>query len=147
MSTTANLLAMTFGDRLRLARRATRLTQEAAANALGVSKASISAWENNKSLPGLPQFANLCQLYAANAAALIGKDGITRVSEMTEAGQVDRKPRMGRPALSTLSIQEEGTTYAVPIEVNKQEAAIIRRLRALPEEKQAAILTLLPEEK
>lgn len=50
-----------FGDRLREARIAAGMTQEQLGFALGVTKASISAWENGREFPGfrlLPELRN-----------------------------------------------------------------------------------------
>ncbi len=43
-----------FGDRLREARTAAGMTQEQLGFALGVTKASISAWENGCNDPPIP---------------------------------------------------------------------------------------------
>ena len=41
-----------FGDRLRAARIAAGMTQEQLGFALGVTKSSVSAWENDREAPG-----------------------------------------------------------------------------------------------
>lgn len=52
----------TFGQRLRHARESAQLTQEQLGFDVGVSKASISAWENDRERPS---FDNLPKLHAA----------------------------------------------------------------------------------
>ncbi|WP_337052508.1 helix-turn-helix transcriptional regulator [Pseudoxanthomonas sp. USHLN014] len=60
-----------FGARLRKARDAERLSQDAVAAELGVTKGSLSAWENGRNFPQLDKFAQLCTLYRASADHLI----------------------------------------------------------------------------
>ena len=53
-----------FGDRLREARNALGMTQEQLGFALGVTKASVSAWENGRETPSfrvLPDMRNALQ--------------------------------------------------------------------------------------
>ena len=65
---------MRIGDRLREARESAGLTQEAAGQALGVSKGAVSAWETKRNTPFLEQFVGLCKLYKADAGVLLGLD-------------------------------------------------------------------------
>lgn len=60
-----------FGARLREARDAEKLSQDAVAVELGVTKGSLSAWENGRNFPQLDKFAQLCTLYRASADQLI----------------------------------------------------------------------------
>lgn len=52
----------TFGDRLRDARARAELTQDLLSEKVGVTKASVSSWENNRDTP---QFKHLAPLQAA----------------------------------------------------------------------------------
>lgn len=61
----------TFGTRLRTARESVGLSQDDAALELGVSKSSLSAWENDKHFPQLETFIQLCALYRASADEII----------------------------------------------------------------------------
>lgn len=65
------LLVKDFGARLRKARDAEKLSQDAVAAELGVTKGSLSAWENGRNFPQLDKFAQLCTLYRASADQLI----------------------------------------------------------------------------
>jgi transcriptional regulator with XRE-family HTH domain len=51
-----------FGDRLHMARRLNKLPQHRLAEAAGVSRATISNWEANTSLPNLEEAAALADL-------------------------------------------------------------------------------------
>lgn len=60
-----------FGARLRAAREAEKLSQLEVAAELGVTKGSLSAWENDKNYPQLDKFAQLCTLYRTTADRLL----------------------------------------------------------------------------
>lgn len=60
-----------FGARLRAAREAEKLSQLEVAAELGVTKGSLSAWENDKNYPQLDKFAQLCSLYRVSADRLL----------------------------------------------------------------------------
>lgn len=60
-----------FGARLRAAREAEKLSQLEVAAELGVTKGSLSAWENDKNFPQLDKFAQLCSLYRITADRLL----------------------------------------------------------------------------
>lgn len=61
----------TLGARMRAARKAAGLSQFAVATELGVTKGSLSAWENDNNFPQLQTFIALCALYRASADALL----------------------------------------------------------------------------
>ena len=64
-------MPMEIGAKLRQARIAAGLTQEQTAEALGVSRQSISNWENEKNYPDIVSVVRLSDLYAANLDALL----------------------------------------------------------------------------
>ena len=65
---------MEIGAKLRQARIAAGLTQEQTAEALGVSRQSISNWENEKNYPDIVSVVRLSDLYAVSLDALL-KEG------------------------------------------------------------------------
>ena len=52
-----------IGEKIRAKRREYDLTQEELANMLGVTKASISKWENNESFPDVTMLPQIAQLF------------------------------------------------------------------------------------
>lgn len=62
---------MDLGNRLLSARMRRKLTQEQAAEALGVSRQTISNWENGKTAPDLTMLEKLCGLYNVGVDVLI----------------------------------------------------------------------------
>lgn len=60
-----------LGQRLKTARREAKLSQEFAAEMLGVTRQSVSAWETGASCPSATQLAELAALYCVCAHALL----------------------------------------------------------------------------
>ena len=67
-------MPMEIGAKLRQARIAAGLTQEQAAEALGVSRQSISNWENEKNYPDIVSVVRLSDLYAVSLDALLKEE-------------------------------------------------------------------------
>lgn len=84
---------MDIGSRLRNARTDRNLTQEAVAEALGVSRQTISNWENNKSYPDILRVVALSDLYSISLDALLKEDKnmLHHLEESTNVVQSRRK--------------------------------------------------------
>lgn len=65
---------MEIGEKLRRARAKAELTQEAVANAIGVSRQSISNWETGKFLPDIVSVIRLSDLYSVSLDTLLKDD-------------------------------------------------------------------------
>ena len=65
---------MEIGVKIKEARTRTGLTQEQAAEALGVSRKTISNWENEKTYPDIVSVVKMSDLYAVSLDRLL-KDG------------------------------------------------------------------------
>ena len=65
---------MEIGAKIKEARIRTGLTQEQAAEALGVSRQTISNWENEKTYPDIVSVVKMSDLYAVSLDRLL-KDG------------------------------------------------------------------------
>ena len=108
-----------FGDRLRAARIAAGMTQEQLGFALGVTKSSVSAWENDRETPGfrlLPALrttlgSSLDELICGPTVAPAGWESIKEMPEIY-VGNVD-------------------------------ERSLLVRYRALPPKRRQAVLELL----
>jgi Predicted transcriptional regulators len=107
-----------FGDRLRAARIATGMTQEQLGFALGVTKASVSAWENGRETPG---FRLLPALRKALGRSL---DELVCGPDPAQAGE---------------AIRESPGLYVG----NAEERTLLVRYRALPPKRREAVLELL----
>ena len=108
-----------FGDRLRAARIAAGMTQEQLGFALGVTKSSVSAWENDRETPGFRLLPELRTVLRHSLDELICGGG--------NRGEVKEAPEL----------------YVG----NSAERALLVRYRALPPKRREALLELLKPEK
>ena len=65
---------MDIGSKLKQARQRAGLTQEQAAGQIGVSRQTMSSWENNKSYPDVVSVIRLSDLYAVTLDELLKGD-------------------------------------------------------------------------
>lgn len=65
---------MEIGQKLKDARAKTALTQEAVAEKIGVSRQSVSNWENNRSYPDIASVLKLSDLYCVSLDELLKED-------------------------------------------------------------------------
>lgn len=65
---------MEIGSKLKMARKGVGLTQEAAAEALGVSRQTISNWENNKTYPDILSVIRMSDLYSISLDHLLKEE-------------------------------------------------------------------------
>ncbi|WP_082925684.1 helix-turn-helix domain-containing protein [Xanthomonas nasturtii] len=104
-----------FGDRLRKYRTAAGLTQEQLGFSVGVTKSSVSAWENNRETPSFRTLADLSQALNQSLDSLV-LDGEAALSDM------------GKSSLHAAT---------------KEEEALLIRFRKLSGKKREAILEML----
>lgn len=105
-----------FGDRLREARIATGMTQEQLGFALGVTKASVSAWENGRETPSFRVLPDLRNALKRSLDELIcGGDHTTSPTATDDSDKVR----------------------------SAHERALLVRFRALPAKKREAFLEML----
>lgn len=65
---------MEIGSKLKIARKGKGLTQEQAAEALGVSRQTISNWENNKTYPDILSVIRMSDLYSISLDRLLKEE-------------------------------------------------------------------------
>ena len=63
-----------FGEQLKELRKSKELTQEQAAELLGISKQSVSRWENNATYPDILFLPTLASFYGVTVDRLLGAD-------------------------------------------------------------------------
>ncbi len=81
---------MTIGEKLQHIRTEAGLTQEVVADAIGISRQTLSGWENNKSLPDARAIALLSELYGVSAASMITDDTET-TKEVNEQKKIAKR--------------------------------------------------------
>lgn len=84
---------MEIGSRLKNARNEHGLTQEQVAEEIGVSRQSISNWENNRSYPDIVSVIKLSDLYSVSLDELLKEDKkmIEHLDEATNTVESRRK--------------------------------------------------------
>lgn len=112
-----------FGDRLREARKAAGLTQEQLGFALGVTKSSVSAWENDRETPSFRLLPNLRSVLKRSLDELI-------------CGHGQSGPR----------VHDLPADYALQAH-DTHEQALLTRYRNLPARRREAVLELLKPDK
>ena len=75
---------MSIGNTIRKLRRERDMTQDALADALGITAKAVSQWENGKTQPDLTLIAPLCHLFDVTADELLGID-LARKNEQRDA--------------------------------------------------------------
>ncbi len=112
-----------FADRLREARTAAGLTQEQLGFALGVTKSSVSAWENGRETPGFKLLPELRRTLQRSLDDLIcGETGVRAERATYDAG--------------TFPLQA----------LDSGEEALLTRYRRLNARKREALLELLKQQ-
>jgi len=61
-----------FADRLTAARKLSKLTQEALAQKIGITRTALANYEIGKSIPPLPNFVELCTALNVTPNELLG---------------------------------------------------------------------------
>lgn len=83
---------MEIGSRLKNARVEMGLTQEKVAEEIGVSRQSVSNWENNRSYPDIVSVIKLSDLYSVSLDELLKEDKkMIRHLEITASAEENRK--------------------------------------------------------
>lgn len=118
----------TFGARLRQARLDCALTQEGLAFDLGVSKASVSAWETDRDFPRMQHLEPLRMLLGVDLDFLI-------------CNSVAKARSIGK----NTGVRETAAAYAGAGEhwLSARETRLLFAWRAMPIERQDALLVLL----
>jgi transcriptional regulator with XRE-family HTH domain len=122
-----------FGDRLRAARSACGKTQEVVAAEVGVTKATVSSWENNRDTPSFQYLAPLRVAVATSLDELICED-IAK----------------GRAVSRAFGVRDEEGVYRLEDTARAQSAheyALLQRFRLMTPERQRGLLDVLKPDK
>lgn len=90
---------MDIGGKIKKSRTDAKITQEQAAQALGISRQTISNWENERSYPDIVSVLKMCDLYSVSLDYLLKgegpmKDYLDYIEESTNA--VKSKVRLSK---------------------------------------------------
>ena len=115
-----------FADRLREARVAVGMTQEQLGFALGITKSSVSAWENGRETPSFRMLPELRKHLGRSLDELVC--GIAPLASRQQIGEGNLPYATGE---------------ASPMARNEKERALLLRYRGLPAKRRAALLDLI----
>lgn len=107
--------------RLKAAREAADMTQDAVASRFCINKATVSAWETGRGDPGLVRLRELAKLYRVSADAILWENSLTNEAMQLAAqfdGLSDRKQKTLRTlwmAFLADSKDDDGVEEAMPI--------------------------------
>lgn len=115
-----------FNIRLNTMRRSRGMSQQALADALGVSRSAVSMWELGSREPDYETLEAIADIFNVPMSALINGDEPEQDAELWELRETLRR----RPEMRTLfSLSKNATTGEV-----KQTISIIEALRKVNEE-------------
>ena len=77
---------MTFGEKLREARKAAGLSQEQFAEKMSVSRSAVAKWESDKGLPDVNNLKVMAQLLGVTIDYLLDDEEKLNLSEIKECG-------------------------------------------------------------
>src|SRR5688572_3397475 len=90
-----------FGERLRAARIAKGLSQDAVGAGFGIGKGTVSAWETGRSDPGVVRLRDLARLYGVTPNSLV-LDSAPSTQAANLAAEFDQLPEQHRATLKAL---------------------------------------------
>ena len=93
---------MDIGQKLKNARLTAKMTQESVAEQIGVSRQTISNWENNKSYPDIMNVLALSDLYALSLDELLKGDQKMLAHLETTTDVVKTKQRLSQSILTAV---------------------------------------------
>ena len=98
---------MTFGDRLRQARKAKKLTQKELAIKINAAHNSISNWENNQNMPDPDTIQNLCWALDVQPNFFFSVDTSPFPTNIIPMPELQKIPLIGSIACGTPILAEE----------------------------------------
>lgn len=81
----------TLGQRIRIIREKSQLSQDKFGESLGVSRQTISRWEKEKVVPELAKLMEICREYDVKMAYLIGQEAEEELEEGSKVWDDERK--------------------------------------------------------
>ena len=90
---------MTFGQNLQENRKRLKLSQEALANQLYVTRQSVSQWENDRTMPSVDLLLKLSEIFDTSVDALLGKPETESIPQPAAQADILRDRRKIRDAM------------------------------------------------
>ena len=92
-------IPMKFGDNLRSLRKSKKISQEALADKVGVSRQSVSKWETGEAYPEMNNILQLCKIFNCEINSLVNDNMVDLDSldeEMTKLSDKELKEYTNR---------------------------------------------------
>ena len=93
-----------LADRLIELRKQNRLSQEALAEKLGLSRQAISKWERGESSPDTDNLIALAELYGISLDELLGNESVTKENQEVKKDKKENKLLKASPILFLVAI-------------------------------------------
>lgn len=141
---------MTFGQRLRLARKEKQLTQKELAAKINAKHNSISNWENDQNMPDPDTIQNLCWVLDVQPNFFFSVDDTLPHSPTSPLSSQMISPLHGSET-GALSQDEDRILYKfhhgllLP-DITSDEIDIIKKFRHLDDRGKASVLSILKHE-
>ena len=109
---------MTFGEKLKLARKEAGLSQEQLAEKMSVSRSAIAKWESDKGMPDVNNLKVLAQLLNVSIDYLLDDEEKLSFNEIQEAINLEDYEKSGkcrdkRDAVCLAKHQDASAIYAL----------------------------------
>jgi len=95
---------MTMGERIKQLRKENGLTQTGLAEALGVTKGTVSTWETNSRTPGFETLEMMCDMFHRSLDYIMGRSDDATPVAMSDADM---------ETLALSDVEEDLTEYAL----------------------------------
>lgn len=89
-------LVMTFGEKIKEARKEAGLSQQQFAEKMSVSRSAIAKWETDKGMPDVNNLKTMAQLLNVSVDYLLDDDEMISLNQMKEAIDLDQYEIIGR---------------------------------------------------
>lgn len=128
---------MTFGQRLRTARKEKKLTQKELASKINAAHNSISNWENDQNMPDPDTIQNLCWVLDVQPNYFFSSELVPQIPHIRDS--------------NTLSPEEEQILYKyhhgqLLSDMTEEEITIIKKFRRLDDRGKSSVLNILDHE-
>ena len=95
---------MTMGERIKELRKENGMTQTALAEALGITKGTVSTWETDTRTPGFETLSKMSDIFQKRIEYIMGKSDDASAPVMDEAAMED---------LALSQVEDDLTEYAL----------------------------------
>jgi len=130
---------MTIGEKIKKLRRERDMTQEDLAEALGISAASVSQWETDKTAPDITQLPVLSNIFEVTTDFLLGVDVANKEKEIEAILETANQHRSAGHAERAVPILEDAlkkypTSHKIMYRLASAYDACVRQLQIIESE-------------